>query len=117
MGHINTNPLPEGAGDGVGGVDPAVRVQHVLGNVFRVDTIYGVADILAGGHYQGECEEEGHCGSVVEPEYAGVDGDMVRLHQTFQSSEYFQHCPQQSLILVSLNAPSHLSPHCTLTPD
>ena len=31
MGHINTNPLPEGAGDGVGGVDPAVRVENVLG--------------------------------------------------------------------------------------
>ena len=30
MGHINTNPLPEGAGDGVGGVDPAVRVENVL---------------------------------------------------------------------------------------
>jgi hypothetical protein len=30
MGHIDPDPLPEGAGDGVGGVDPAVRVQHVL---------------------------------------------------------------------------------------
>ena len=29
--HVETNPLPEGTGDGVGGVDPAVRVQHVLG--------------------------------------------------------------------------------------
>ena len=102
MGHIDTNPLPECAGYRVGGVDPAVRVQHVLGNVFGVDTVYGVANILSGRHYQGECEEEGHCGSVVEAEYAGVDGDVVRLHQTFQSSEYFQHCPQQTLILVSL---------------
>ena len=30
VGHIETNPLPEGAGDGVGGVDPAVRVENVL---------------------------------------------------------------------------------------
>ena len=30
MGHIEPNPLPEGAGDGVGGVDPAVGVQNVL---------------------------------------------------------------------------------------
>ena len=31
VGHVETNPLPEGAGDGVGGVDPAVRVENVLG--------------------------------------------------------------------------------------
>ena len=30
MGHVHSNPLPEGAGDGVGGVDPAESVQHVL---------------------------------------------------------------------------------------
>ena len=113
MGHINPNPLPECAGYRVGGVDPAVRVQHVLGDVFRVDTVYGVADILAGGHYQGEGQEEGHCGSVVESEYAGVDGDVVRLHQTLQSSEYLQHCPQQSLIPShSLKAPSLSSVPC-----
>ena len=39
MGHINPNPLPECAGYRVGGVDPAVRVQHVLGDVFGVDTV------------------------------------------------------------------------------
>ena len=31
VSHVNTNPLPECAGDGVGGVDPAVRIQYVLG--------------------------------------------------------------------------------------
>ena len=30
MGHVHSNPLPEGAGDGVGGVDPAESVQHIL---------------------------------------------------------------------------------------
>jgi hypothetical protein len=30
MGDIEPDPLPEGTGDGVGGVDPAVGVQHVL---------------------------------------------------------------------------------------
>ena len=39
MGHINTNPLPECAGYRVGGVDPAVRVQHVLRDVFGVNTV------------------------------------------------------------------------------
>ena len=30
VGHVYPDALPEGAGDGVRGVDPAVRVQHVL---------------------------------------------------------------------------------------
>ena len=49
MGHIDPDPLPEGAGDGVGGVDPAVRVQHVLWNVLGVNTVDGVAHILPEG--------------------------------------------------------------------
>ena len=54
VSNINTNPLPEGTGDGVGGVDPAVGVQHVLGDVFCVDAVYGIANVLACGHYKGE---------------------------------------------------------------
>ena len=34
-----TNPLPESAGYGVGGVYPAVGVQHILGDVLGVDTV------------------------------------------------------------------------------
>ena len=49
MSHIDPDPLPEGAGDGVGGVDPAVRVQHVLWNVLGVNTVDGVAHILPEG--------------------------------------------------------------------
>jgi len=30
MSHIDPDPFPEGTRDRVGGVDPAVRVQHVL---------------------------------------------------------------------------------------
>ena len=31
VGHVEPDPLPEGAGDGVGGVYPAVSVEDVLG--------------------------------------------------------------------------------------
>ena len=31
MGHVKTNPLPEGTGDGVCGMDPAVGIQNILG--------------------------------------------------------------------------------------
>ena len=100
VSHVNTNPLPECAGDGVGGVDPAVSVQDVLGNVFGVNTVYGVAHVLPGGDDEGEGEQEGHGGPVVEPKYTGVDSDVVRLHQTFQSAEYFQHGPSPTLSLT-----------------
>ena len=46
VGHVYPDALPEGAGDGVRGVDPAVRVQHVLGDVLGVDTVDGVTHIL-----------------------------------------------------------------------
>ena len=35
-----TNPLPESAGYGVGGVYPAVGVQHILGDVLGVDAVF-----------------------------------------------------------------------------
>ena len=91
MGNIYTNPLPEGTGDGVGAVYPAVGVQHVLGDVLGVNTVYGIAHILPRGGDDGACQEEGDGGGVVEPEDAGVDGDAVGLHQALQTSEYFDH--------------------------
>jgi len=91
MSNIYTNPLPEGTGDRVRAVDPAVRVQHVLGDVLGVDTVYRIAHVLASGHDQGEGQQEGDGGGVVEPEDAGVDGDVVRLDQPLQTSEYFDH--------------------------
>ena len=42
VGHVEPDPLPEGAGDGVGGVDPAVSVEDVLGvgkNVFTAEAV------------------------------------------------------------------------------
>ena len=33
VSNINTNPLPEGTGDGVGGVDPAKCIQNILENI------------------------------------------------------------------------------------
>jgi len=80
MSNIYTNPLPEGTGDRVRAVDPAVSVQHVLGDILGVDTVYGIAHVLSRGYNQGEGQEEGDGGGVVEPEDAGVDGDMVGLH-------------------------------------
>ena len=91
VSNINTNPLPEGTGDGVGGVDPAVRVQHVLGDFLGVNTVYGVSHILARCGDDRKCQEEGNCGGVVEPEYAGVYYHAVGLHQPLKTTEHVQH--------------------------
>ena len=95
MSNIYTNPLPEGTGDRVRAVDPAVRVQYVLGDVLGMNTVYRIAHVLSRGGYDGAGQEEGDGGGVVEPEDAGVDGDMVGLHQTLQTSEYFDHLSPQ----------------------
>ena len=54
MWHVNPHPFPMGGGEGVGGMDPAVGVEHIFGDLFGVDTHDGGADILPGGHNEGE---------------------------------------------------------------
>ena len=54
-------------GDGVGGVYPAVGVDHVLGDVVGVDAVDGVTHVLRGGHHDGEGEHAGGGQPVVQP--------------------------------------------------
>ena len=72
-------------------MDPAVGVEDILGNVFGVNTINGVTNILSRGHYQRECQQKCHCCSVVETKYAGVDGHVMRFHQSLETTKYLQH--------------------------
>ena len=46
MWHVYPHPFPMGGGEGVGGMDPAVGVEHILGDVLCVNTVNGVANIL-----------------------------------------------------------------------
>ena len=62
-----TNPLPESAGYGVGGVYPAVGVDHVLGDVVGVDAVDGVTHVLRGGHHDREGQHAGGGQAVVQP--------------------------------------------------
>ena len=54
-------------GDGVGGVYPAVGVDHVLGDVVGVDAVDGVAHVLRGRHHDREGEHTGGGQAVVQP--------------------------------------------------
>ena len=46
VGHVHAHPLPVGGAEGVGGVDPAVGVEHLLGHVARVHAHYRRAHVL-----------------------------------------------------------------------
>ncbi len=98
--HINAYPLPEGTGNGVGGVDPAVGVEHILWYVLGVDTIDGVAHILSCGHNEGESQQAHHRESVVQPEDGGVNVDVANLDKVLEPSKDVQHL--DNLLLAGL---------------
>ena len=70
---------------------PAVGVQHILGDVLGVDTIYGVPDVLPSGHNKREGKEKGNSRAIVEPEDARVYGRVMSLDKALESSEYLEH--------------------------
>ena len=91
MRDIDPDPLPEGTGDRVCGVYPAVRVEHILRNVFGVNTVYGVAHVLSRGHDQREGKQAHHREGVVQAEDGRVDVDMADLDKVLESAEDVQH--------------------------
>ena len=88
---------------------PAVGVQHILGDVLGVNAVYRIPNVLPGRHDQGEGEEEGDCGAIVEPENARVYSGVVGLDKPLESSEYLEHGDGSQLCL-------DWSPPHTLTP-
>lgn len=77
--------------DGVRGVYPTVRVQHVLGYVLGVDAVDWVADVLAGGHDQAERGQQHHGQAVMEPEHGRIDVHVTDFYQALQAPEHVKH--------------------------
>ena len=92
-----TNPFPESAGYGVGGVYPAVGVQHILGDVLGVNTIDGVTHILPRRHNQAEGQHKGHGDAVVQAKDGRVDSHVTDFGEAFEAPEYVQHLERWSL--------------------
>ena len=59
--------------------------------VWIIYRTYWVADILSGCGDNGEHQEEGCGGRVMQPEDAGVDGDTVGLDQALEAPEDVKH--------------------------
>ena len=72
MRHVHAHALPVRRAKRVGRVDPTVRVQHVLRDLFRVHAHDGRAYVLSGCNYEGEGEQDHHCDAVVQPEHASI---------------------------------------------
>ena len=62
-------------------MDPAVGVEHVLGQILAVNAVDRIADVLARRHDQGERDQQDDRQAVVEPEYRGVDVDVRDLYE------------------------------------
>ena len=80
VGHVHPNPLPVGGGEGVGGVDPAVRVQHLFRDVLRVDAHDCRADVLPRRHDEGEGEQDHNGRPVMESKYTTVRVETANFH-------------------------------------
>ena len=72
-------------------VDPAVRIQYVLGDILGVDAVDRVAHVLSRRHNETEGEQDHHRDAVVQPEDGRVDVDVADFDEVLETAEYVQH--------------------------
>ena len=89
--HVHPHPLPVGRAERVRGVDPAVRVEDVLGDVPRMNTHDGRADVLPRRHDEREGQQGHHRDPVVQSEHGAVRMVAADLHQAFQPEKEVKH--------------------------
>lgn len=89
--HLAADLLLEEALQRVRGMDPAVRVQHILRYVFRVHTVYRIAHVLASGHDQREGHEHHDRDRIVQPEHGRVYGNVTDFDEVLEAPENVQH--------------------------
>ena len=88
MSHINANSLPKGTRNGVGGVNPTIRVEDIFGYVFGMHTVDGISNILSRGDNKRKGQHKGHRYRIVQPEYGRVYGDTTLLNKGLLSAKY-----------------------------
>ena len=91
MRHLEADFFQVGAVDGVGGVDPAVGVEDVLGYILGVDAVDRIADILSRCHNETEGQQDHHRDTIVQPEDGRVYVDVADFDQVLETAEYVQH--------------------------
>ena len=91
VGHLLPHLQRECPWDGVGRVDPAVEVKHVVRHIVGVNAVYGVADVLSGRDNDGECEKDDRANTPMKAKNRRIDVDVTDFHQCLQSNKYVQH--------------------------
>ena len=69
MGNLASNMQGQGSWDGISGMDPAVEVEHVVGDIIGMDTVDGVAHILARGNDHREGEKDHRADAPMQAEH------------------------------------------------
>lgn len=85
--HLHAHLLVEETLQRVRGMDPAIRVQHILGDVLRVNAVYGVSDVLARRHDETERDQQDHRYRVVQAKNRRVDVYIVHFNEILQSTK------------------------------
>ena len=67
------------------------RIFVYLWNIFCVNAVYWIADVLFCRYNEGEGEHAGGGDAVVQPEHPAVDVHVRHVQQSPEFSEYFQH--------------------------
>ena len=81
MRYIEPNTFPEGTWYCVCRMYPAICIQYLFWNVFAVDTVDGVANVLFGRYNQTE-GEHARCGDrVMQPEIIEYKIDDLEIFQ------------------------------------
>lgn len=80
IGHLDADPLVESASHRVRGMNPAVGVQHVFGNVFRVNAIDRITDVLSGRHDQTERDQDQNRYRIMQAEHWRIDVNVGDLY-------------------------------------
>ena len=73
------------------------RIFVYLWNIFCVNAVYWIADILLCRYNEREGEHAGGGDAVVQPEHPAVDVNVRDVEQASQLPEYFQHDSRCSL--------------------
>ena len=102
IGHFAANLLAEQTLEGVRRVDPAVGVEHIFGNVFGVNTINGIADILTRCNDQREGHQNHNGDRVVQTKYRRIGFDVIHLDQVLETPKNIQHFRAGPVTLASL---------------
>lgn len=77
--------------NGVGGMDPTERVQHVFRNIFCVYAVYGVPYVLSCRQYETKGNQNEHRDRIMQPKHRRINVDVADSNQGLETAKDIQH--------------------------